>query len=53
MTNKNVHESKLGLYFNFRGDREILSYFNLKLEMTMIVQKPFIVSIPIRPLYQG
>lgn len=44
-------EGKPGLFFTFRGDKDILPFLTLKLEMTIIVQKPFVACIPITPLF--
>lgn len=48
---KKRHESKQGLHFTFSGDRSILPLLNLKLQLTIIVQKPFVTSILIIPYF--
>lgn len=42
-------QDKSGLKVVFRGDPDLLPLLNLKLELTIIVQKPFVTAIPLLP----
>jgi hypothetical protein len=50
LESKPSKEPKKGLYFSFHGDPEALKYLNLKLELTIVIDKPFVTTVPIIPL---
>lgn len=43
-------EAKQGFFFSFHGDQSILSFINLRVELTIILEKPFVSTISMVPL---